>query len=58
MLTIVASLFFLFVQIGNSLVFEQFVQDVATGPHSDEYRLTAAGASKRESRSGDYMDLS
>ncbi|KAI8337575.1 armadillo-type protein [Chlamydoabsidia padenii] len=43
---------------GNCPAFEQFVDDVRTGPHSDEYKLTAAEANKRESRLGDYMDLS
>ncbi|CAO3635273.1 unnamed protein product [Cunninghamella blakesleeana] len=38
--------------------FEQFVEDIQNGPLSDEYKNTLVEAGKRESRVGDYMDLS
>ncbi|CAO3590165.1 unnamed protein product [Absidia cylindrospora] len=43
---------------GNSPKFEQFVEEVRSGPHADEYKFTALEVSKRGSRTGDYMDLS
>ncbi|KAI8099719.1 armadillo-type protein [Halteromyces radiatus] len=43
---------------GTSPKFEQFVEEVRSGPLADEYKTTAFEVGKRESRSGDYMDLS
>jgi cullin-associated NEDD8-dissociated protein 1 len=45
-------------QIGNSPKFEQFVEEVQSGPHAEEYKAAVLEVSKRESRIGDYMDLS
>jgi cullin-associated NEDD8-dissociated protein 1 len=44
--------------IGNSPKFKEFVDEVQSGPHAEEYRSAALEVSKRESRGGDYMDLS
>jgi cullin-associated NEDD8-dissociated protein 1 len=38
--------------------FEHFVNEIRTGPLTEEYKMTVIEAENRENRAADYMDLS